>query len=299
MTLKTDPSAKTRQANSGPTIRAIHVVSSGSAKQHEEHRYGSSLPRLWWALLSRSWVSLPLHYFVIEHKDGPILFDTGIDPRITSDPDYIDSAIGRFLLSRIFQFDISESDRLDHKLAGIGIDPADVDMAVFSHLHFDHVGGISRIPGAKLIVSEAEWAQLSEPHPEREWILRDHIQLPDANWTPFAYRPTDDPLFAAFSGIHDVKGDGSLILLPTPGHTPGSLSMLIRNDGWAPILLIGDLCYEASLIADDAVAGTGDAKQLRQTYEGIRDLQAKLPDLVIVPSHDFIAPDEIKRAMKN
>lgn len=277
-------------------IRSIRVYSSGWAEQHKEHRFGSRKPRLWWALTSRSWVKLPISFFLIEHRDGPVLFDTGLDPAIASDPNYISQAIGRFLVKRIFRFHLSADDRLDRVLARDGVHASNIRLAIISHLHFDHIGGIAQIPQAGLLVSEREWAQLSAPHPEHEWILREHIERPDARWQPFDFQPSDDPLFADFDGIYDLAGDGSMILLPTPGHTPGSLSMLIRQDGWAPILLVGDLTYEAGLLQQDRLPGTGDPALLRQSFAKVRNLKDKIPGLVIVPSHDFAAAEVIAKA---
>lgn len=281
-----------------PVIKSVRVLSSGWAEQHKEHRFGTWKPQFWWILMSRSWVKLPLNYYLIEHRDGPILFDTGLDPAIASDPNYISVAIGRFLCRRIFRFHISEQDRLDRVLAAAGVSANDIRLAVISHLHFDHVGGIAHIPQARLVVSEREWAQLSKPHPEREWILREHIELPSAQWQPIGFQPTDDPLFEGFEGIHDVAGDGSIILLPTPGHTPGSLSMLIRREGWTPILLAGDLTYEAKLLENDVTPGTGEPAALRKSFAKVRRLKERLPDLEIVPSHDFGASDAIECAMR-
>ena len=284
--------------NVEPAIDSIRVLSSGTAEQHKEHRYGSRLPRLLWVLTSRSWVELPLNYFLIWHRTGPILFDTGIDPAIASKPDYIVSPIGRFLLRRIFRIHVTEADRLDRKLQGVGVDPRQIRVVVISHMHFDHVGGIAHVPQAELLVSAQEWDQLSEPHPEHEWMLREHIQIPGANWRPFAFAPSDAPLFEGFDGIHDLMGDGSMILLPTPGHTPGSLSMLIRRPGWAPILLVADLTYDAALLEQGRVPGTGDATALRRSYASVRRLKEQLPDVVIVPSHDFGAADAIAGATR-
>jgi N-acyl homoserine lactone hydrolase len=278
-----------------PAIKALHVFSSGRGEQHKEHRYGSRMPQFWWVLTSRSWLEVPINYFLIEHRDGPILFDTGLDPEIATDKSYISSAIGRFLLKRIFRLHITGQDRLDKVLDANGFAAGDIRKAVLSHLHFDHVGGIARIPQAKLLVSDREWAQLAEPHPEREWILREHIEIPQADWQPFAIQPSDDPLFGDFEGVYDVASDGSMVLLPTPGHTPGSVSMLIRSDGWPPILLVGDLTYEANLLTQDVTPGTGDEVALRSSYAKVRRLNEKLPDLVIVPSHDFSAAEAIGR----
>lgn len=281
-----------------PAIRSLHVLSSGWAEQHREHRYGSPMPRLWWVLTSQSWVQLPISYFLINHRDGPILFDTGLDTAIITNPNYISSVIGRFLLKRLFRLYLTKDDSLDKVLERSGVDSSSIRLAVISHLHFDHVGGIKHIPGAELLVSDREWEQLNAPHPEREWMLKEHIDRPDAHWKPFSFQSTDDPLFEGFAGIFDVAGDGSMILLPTPGHTSGSLSMLIRRKGWDPILLVGDLTYEAALLEKGIMPGTGDFKTLRNSYTKVRQLKQRLPDLAIVPSHDFAANEMVSKATR-
>jgi glyoxylase-like metal-dependent hydrolase (beta-lactamase superfamily II) len=169
-------------------------------------------------------------------------------------------------------------------------------MAVVSHLHFDHVGGIAKVPHAELLVSAKEWAILSEPHPERKWILREHIEMPSAKWRQIVFEPTDDPLFEGFDGIHDIAGDGSMILLPTPGHTPGSMSMLVRQAGWDPILLVGDMTYETASLEKDIVPATGDRDMLLATFAKVRQLKERLPGLAIVASHDFKAEEAVARA---
>lgn len=286
-------------SNAQPLIKAIHVLSTGSGEQHKEHRYGTKLPQMWWVLMSRSWIEIPINVFLIEHRDGLILFDTGLDPEIKTNPNYISSAIGRFLLRRIFRLHINAKDKLGQKLKALGFPPRAIQKAVISHLHFDHVGGIADIPQADLIISEAEWEQLSMPHPEHEWILREHIELPSSKWNPITYSSSDDPLFSEFEGVYDLMGDGSMILLPTPGHTRGSMSMLIRSEMSPPILFIGDLAYGAEFIFEDRIPGTGDAKELLRSYSKVRHLKDKLPDLLIIASHDTNAAELLKKSAAN
>ena len=91
-------------------------------------------------------------------------------------------------------------------------------------------------------------------------------------------------------------GDGSLILLPTPGHTPGSMSMLVRDAGFPPLLLVGDLTYETDMLFRDQVPGTGNAEQLRSSFAKVRGLKEKLPSLVILPAHDPGAKEVLRKA---
>jgi len=293
------PAASLPIHESKTLISSVKVLQCGRAEQHREHRHGSKVPQLWWVFFGRRWVPLPLQAFLIAHRDGVVLFDTGIDPAIQTDETYIKQAVGRFLLTRIFRFHIKKTDRIDHALVQAGVPPGDIQTAIISHLHFDHVGGIAQIPQADLLVSAREWAILSQPRPEREWILREHIEIPGAKWQQITFQPSDDPLFEGFAGIYDVAGDGSMILLPTPGHTAGSMSLLIRQDGWAPILLVGDLTYETSLLDQDIVPGTGDRETLLASFAKVRELRRRLPGLVIVASHDFGAEVAVSEATRN
>ncbi|MGH1419831.1 MAG: N-acyl homoserine lactonase family protein [Hyphomicrobiaceae bacterium] len=296
--VSTDPINASQRDKYGPVIKSIVPLSTGSAEAHPEHQSGTWLPLWWWVLTSQKWIDIPINFFVIEHRDGLTLFDTGLDPRIATDPHYISHPIGRFLLKRLFRFHICEEDGLDRILHASGFSPNNVKKVVFSHLHFDHVGGIVHIPQAELIVSRQEWNILSGPNPEREWILREHIQLPTANWHPVDFMPSDDPLFTMFEGCYDVVGDGSLILLPTPGHTPGSSSLLVRSSQLPPILLIGDLAYNADMLMEDKVPGMGDANLLHQSYTKVRQLKQMLPELVLVPSHDAVASEALKSILR-
>ncbi len=268
-------------------IENVQVFSTGSGQQHKEHRYGSRSPKMWWALTSRSWIELPINVFVIKHRDGLVLFDTGLDPAIASDPNYVDSAIGRFFMRRVFRLTIGPDDTVAKNLNRLNLRAEDVNTVVVSHLHFDHIGGIADVPQAELLVSRDEWQQLSEPHPDRDYFFRDHIQLPGAKWRPIDFTATKDPLLAPFGGCYDVMGDGTLMLLPTPGHTAGSLSMLVRDDDRPPLLLIGDLSYSVELLMRDQLPGIyADKSELLASFAKVRHLKTQLSDLVILGSHD-------------
>ena len=268
-------------------VKAVHVFSTGKAYQHKEHRYGSWMPKMLWALVSQSWIEIPINVYVIEHRDGLILFDTGLDPAIKSNPKYIAGAIERFFLRRLFRLEIHTEDTLSNHLKKLGYTAKDVTKVIVSHLHFDHTGGIKEVPQADLLVSSEAWQQLSGPHPERDFILREHIQLPSAKWQQIEFEPTDDPLLAPFGGSYDVMGDGTMVLLPTPGHTHGDMSLLLRSSGWPPLLFASDLTYETDLLMRDQIPGTGDREQLKSSYAKVRALKEKLPDLLILPAHDW------------
>jgi glyoxylase-like metal-dependent hydrolase (beta-lactamase superfamily II) len=162
-----------------------------------------------------------------------------------------------------------------------------VDTALVSHLHQDHIGGIPALAtGAQLLVTAAEWAQLAGFSPEARGFLREHIDIPGARWNRIKFDPTTDATLAPFTESLDLMGDGSLVLLPTPGHTAGSFSLLIRRRTLPPLLLVGDLTYEAALLERRQLPGVGDRDQLARTTGKVLALADRMPGLVVLPAHD-------------
>ena len=278
-------------------VRNVSVISTGTGSLHPEHMYGTHKPSLWWIARSKEWITVPLNVFVIEHEDGLVLFDTGIDQAAVTDPDYWPDGVTRWFMDHIFNFDIKSEDRLATQLERAGYRPKDVVKAVLSHLHFDHVGGIGDIPDAELLVAPEAWEHMvTSPHPEREAVPRKRIAVPGAKWQTMDFEPTDDPELASFNEAFDVMGDGSLVVVPTPGHLAGSVSMLIRRFDAPPVLLIGDLTYSEDLLQRDQVAATGDKSTLLESYVRVRDLKAHIPQLVVIASHDTTAVEKLASA---
>jgi N-acyl homoserine lactone hydrolase len=268
-------------------VRAVSVVSTGSVEIRPEHAFGTRKPLYWWLLTSREWLPpRPISAYVIEHANGLILFDTGQDRASVTDPSYFPGGFTGHIYDRLARFHIGEEETLTAQLATLGYAPADVDTAILSHLHQDHMGGLGELRGADLLVAEAEWAELSKLAPEPRGFLRQHIQIPGLNWHQVGLGSSADPTLAPFTRSLDLMGDGSLVLLPTPGHTAGSMSLLVRRGERSPLLLVGDLTYGAELLVRGQLPGVGVHKQLVETTARVLALKETMPDLVILPAHD-------------
>jgi glyoxylase-like metal-dependent hydrolase (beta-lactamase superfamily II) len=279
--------ASTASSRHADPIRAVSVVSTGTVEIHPEHALGTRKPLYWWLLTSRRWLPpRPINVYVIEHAKGLVLFDTGQDRASVTDDSYFPGGLPGVVYDRLARFHIGADETLEVQLAALGYSSADVDTALVSHLHQDHIGGIRALTGAQLLVTAAEWAQLRGHSPEARGFLRKHIDIPDAKWSHITFDRTTDATVGPFTASLDLMGDGTLVLLPTPGHTLGSFSLLVRRQALPPLLLVGDLTYEAALLQGRQLPGVGNRGQLAETTEKVLTLADRLPGLVVLPAHD-------------
>jgi glyoxylase-like metal-dependent hydrolase (beta-lactamase superfamily II) len=242
---------------------------------------------MWWLLTSQTWIGpMPINAYVIEHEQGLVLFDCGQDRQSVLDPDYFPKGPIGFLYDRLAKFEIGPDETLPRLLASLGHDLGEVKLVVMSHLHQDHIGGLAELKDAEIIVSQEEWGQLGKRVPELDGFLTRHIDVPGLNWKKIELAPTSDESVAPFASSYDVFDDGSLVLLPTPGHTAGSLSMLIRDPALPPMLLVGDVTYDVNLMEGERVPGVGDRQQLVESTRKINALRSRYPDLLILACHD-------------
>src|SRR5262249_21638804 len=109
---------------------------------------------------------------------------------------------------------------------------------------------------------------------------------PDAKWKPVTHEPIDDTSLRPFTIGHDVFGDGSLTILPTPGHTAGSMSMFVRRSDGPPLLLVGDLTYDIHAFERAVAGGVGSRRALRETRTKVMALKAGHPTMPILAAHD-------------
>ncbi|HTZ37961.1 MAG TPA: N-acyl homoserine lactonase family protein [Stellaceae bacterium] len=170
-------------------------------------------------------ITLPVPVFLIEHPKGSALFDSGLHADCRHD------AAGRLgeRLTRLFRIELGAGEAVADRLAAIDRDPAKIDLLVNSHFHFDHCGGNASLPNATLVVQRREWNAGMDPEAAaksgfdpRDFDLGHKLRLVD--------------------GEHDLFGDGSVVCLPTHGHTPGHQSLRVRSAA-GDIVLAADACY--------------------------------------------------------
>ncbi|MEU8122530.1 N-acyl homoserine lactonase family protein [Spirillospora sp. NPDC049024] len=284
--------------NRSDPIADVSVISTGTVAIRPEHVGPTWKNTYVWLFSSRRWTApRPINVYVVEHREGLVLFDTGQDRASVTDPHYFPGGLNGRVYSRLARFDIGPEDTLAAGLQRLGHRTGDVRTAVLSHLHQDHIGGLPDLGKSEIVVSRPEWESLHRPLPEARGLMPGHIDLPGLRWNQVDMEALADPALAPFTRGHDLFGDGSLVLLPTPGHTPGSMSMLVRRPRRAPLLMVGDLTYDDRLLADDKLPGVGSKRMMRTATRMVNELRSRIPGLVVLPAHDPAAGDRLAAAL--
>jgi N-acyl homoserine lactone hydrolase len=178
-------------------------------------------------------VELPVPTFVIRHPDGSaVVYDTGFSEKINRDPNRY---IG-FFASIVGRFAMADGQNLAAQMRKAGIDPASVTHVVVSHLHFDHAGGIQEFPAAEVVVSYAERSRAR--HASGIFSFFNPSDFDSVTrWREIDFDGASP--YATFAAHVDLLGDDSIHLVPLPGHTLGSIGVIVRLQD-APVLLAGD-----------------------------------------------------------
>lgn len=147
-------------------------------------------------------IELPVHATLIRHAKGNVLFDSGCNPQAATDP------VGRWGgLSKVMTPIFEPQQTVIWQLYELGMSPDDIDIVICSHLHPDHCGCNAYFRRATIFCHEAEVAAATAEGSATQGYLPTEWDQPQG--------------FQTFNGEHDIYGDGRIVLLPMPGHTPG------------------------------------------------------------------------------
>ena len=224
--------------------------------------------------------NIPVPYFLIEHKKGYVLFDSGHNKSTVNDiktlPQPVLDGICPGELEGCFVLDVLEK---------AGVKPEDIMYHVCSHLHFDHAGGIGLFPNATYIVQRQElhYAYVPDPFMKILYLREDFDK--DVNWL-FLDGYNDNR--------YDLFGDGKIIIYYTPGHTPGHQSLLVNLEKNGPIFLTSDSCYTLENLDGLLLSSlNADSSAAVNTMRSIKDLQKR--GVKIITGHDPDAWLSIKK----
>jgi glyoxylase-like metal-dependent hydrolase (beta-lactamase superfamily II) len=149
--------------------------------------------------------------YLIKHGDQYLLWDTGHSmtaPNVAPKVSVVD------------------------QLAQLGVKPEQINYVGISHYHADHTGQVASFPQAMLLIGSGDWNAITAPKPAA-----------GVNAPPFAHWISGGGKVEPQANDKDVFGDGTVIILNTPGHTPGHHSVLVKLKEKGNVLISGDLVH--------------------------------------------------------
>jgi len=192
--------------------------------------------------------------YLIKHGDEYLLWDTGhamTTPNVAPKASLVDL------------------------LGQINLKPEQIKYVGISHYHGDHIGQVGSFPKATLLIGKGDWDVLTSPKPPEN-----ANPAPFANWIKGESKVEPVPL------DKDVFGDGSVIMLYTPGHTPGHHSLLVKLPQMGNVLLSGDLMhFRENYDTNGVPAFNTDRSQTLASLDRVKKIVAGSKATVIV-QHD-------------
>jgi N-acyl homoserine lactone hydrolase len=256
----------------------IHAIQTGRApiKQAQIEGRGHGAWRRLQPLFAGEWVeATPVYTFAIEHPEGVIVVDTGSGAHLKQSPPW------HPFFRLAVRFEIEPEQEIGPQLHRLGIGARDVKTVVLTHLHCDHDGGLAHFPHSRILAHAGEIAEAAGI----AGAIRGYLPNRRPQWfdpQPFAWQPSSCGPFRR--GV-SLTAAGDVLAVPTPGHTPNHVSVIVR-DGEEQTILAGDASYLESTMLRGAIDGVGaDEPAQEQTLAGIRALCAARPT-VYLPAHD-------------
>jgi N-acyl homoserine lactone hydrolase len=222
--------------------------------------------------------------YLVKHPNGKtFLIDASLDSHGKDD-------VKRFSWTTQLILDYTPEGSLREALKKVG-DPK-LDFVLLTHSHWDHAGGLRELDRPRVVMGPGELEFVRSLEKDDPPVsMADHLAGAALEAVTFG-----GPAYEEFPASHDWFGDGSVVLVPMPGHTPGSMGIFLNGVRGRRLLFIGDTGWSM-----DAVEGPSHKLKpasdltdwnrplLAETLWRIHHLHRRDPSVLIVPAHDVEA----------
>jgi len=263
----------------------IHRIETGKVrvKKSQITRKKSLGPSMASVLFDGRWSDwLPIYAWAIEHPEGVIVVDTGETYR-TKSKKYLPGWHPYYAMA--VDFDVSLTEEIGPQLTELGINQfKDVTKVIMTHMHTDHAGGLYHFPGSEIIINHTEFKAGSGingimagylPHRWPKWLNPTIIKFAGSKLGPF-------------NNSFSVTKDRKVIIVSTPGHSKGHMSVIVEMEDYF-YFLAGDASYNENNMLQALPDGIGNKQQSIDTLKRIRSFAERHPTIYL-PSHDPDVP---------
>ena len=216
--------------------------------------------------------------WLIARGSAWVLWDTGVPQATLNDPK------GWSTLPKLIVYHLDKT--ITGQLAEIGLKTSDITYVAISHTHGDHIGNVGLFPNSTVLMQRAEYAWISSPDGTNDNVNQLKALARKLLGTPKQLKLLD--------GDTDLFRDGSVTLIFTPGHTPGSQSLLVhlKNSGF--IILSGDVVHLEENFEKSIVPSLNTDKEASiASMDKVRRMIAAYPAKLFI-NHDKAQSDSLR-----
>ena len=216
---------------------------------------------------------------LVQHPRGDLLIDTGFGREV-------DDQVKLLPLLMQLTTDYDKTTPAAEQLITQGYDLKSLAGVVLTHAHWDHVSGLDSLRKTPIFVPTLEQAFIDEGGDNS--ALARQLAADQLKSYAFVSKP-----YLGFAQQFDVWGDGSVVLVPAPGHTPGSVLVFLTLSSGLRLALLGDLVWqldginvpaEKPWIARQLIGE--DTNAVRAAIAHVSSISKKYPQIKLIPAHD-------------
>jgi len=222
---------------------------------------------------------LSMTALLVKHPRGDLLIDTGfgrhVDTQIRTMPLFFRAATS-------YQRTRSASEQLD----AVGYDRGGLRAILLTHAHWDHFSGVSDFPETPVWVTKEELRSIEDGG----WLTALIRSFPGVRYVEYEF---EGGVYLGFPGSHDVYGDGAIVIVPAPGHTPGSVVVFLTLPNGKRYAMIGDLAWQLEGLVNrqerpwlQRALGDWDPARVRESLLRMAAIGERFPEIGMVPAHD-------------
>jgi glyoxylase-like metal-dependent hydrolase (beta-lactamase superfamily II) len=225
---------------------------------------------------------------LVRHPAGDLLIDTGNSSHFNDEIHGF--PFGIWLKLRFLAGQLKPEVPLTEMLRRVKEDPAKLRWVILSHAHLDHSGGLMDLPRVAVLLSQEELQFAADPNVQAKgFVIAAHMQTfpatgaPTLRFDPQPYETSDESA--------DLYKDGSVVVVPLRGHTPGSVGIFVNLSPNRRLFYVGDAVDDErgfqervgkSLVLRDS---DNDEALANQIVGRLNDPHERLPELAIIPAH--------------
>jgi N-acyl homoserine lactone hydrolase len=217
--------------------------------------------------------TIPVTFFLVSHGSDWVAFDTGINGMVAKDPV---TYLGEAWMKAYYPV-MTKDDEFCVQAKKLGVSPKDLKAVILSHAHMDHAGAIDNFKGTDVPI----YLQKKELDAVQQAVAAGK----NTAYVPEDFKVIDQVNIKPINGVFDVFGDQTVVAFPTPGHTEGHQSLLVKQSDGKSLVLTADAMYTVENMREAIPPGLAwDFPQALQALYVFRAMSCT--GAGVVPSHD-------------